>query len=169
MTRPATDQITAVNDELNVVYSTWKKGSEFRRQPGWWEHMPKRDYVEPSVNPTLVRLVKKGLHFGLVEHVSFTVSGRVRYVYDTPDGFAEDIGVPGEHNVENGGGYLPIHAFTRTVEEDHIACCVVPKPGVVKGLTYWFGIADAPDDAAVLSHQIVGFPSKFIIGRLIGG
>lgn len=168
MARPATDETISINDDLNVVYSLWLKGAQFRRQPGWWSHMLQREYIEPTTNPTLVRLVEKGLQLGFVEHVSFTVSGRVRYVYDTAQGFAEDIGMPGDHNVENGGGYLPVHAFTRIVEEDHISCCIVPKPGQVASVRYAFSIETEADPTANFSHQIQGVADTFIIGRLIG-
>lgn len=118
-------EIIPINADLNAVYTYWDDGAKFRRQPGWWDYMKLRGDVAPEKNETLLRLLAKGLSLRTVEHVSFTLSGKVIYTYDTTEGTVEDIGLPGEHNVEHGRGYLSPHAFTRVTDEGHSTCCIV--------------------------------------------
>lgn len=156
--RTAKDEVFAINPDLNVVYTTWEDGSRYRRLEGWWRHMEQREWVEPAGNETLLRLQKKGLHLARVEHVSFTVAGKVIYLYDTPEGFAEDIGLPGEHNVANGSGYLSLHAFTRITNEGHMTCCVVRNLETQTDQRYDFAIQTdiVLEQEAVFVHYCLG-------------
>jgi len=158
--KPCKDETIYINNDLKAVYSYWENGRPFRRQPGWWANMSPRDFKQPEKNQTLVNLHNLGVEFGTVEHVSFTVSGTAYYTYDVPTGFAEDVGIVGDHNVENGVGYLPINAFTRITMNDHVTCCVLARSN--KDLDYYFDVlVDEPlPRDAVFVHYPIGNKQK---------
>lgn len=160
------DRIVPINEDLSIVYSQWANGSVFRRATPLWSGLRLLPYVAPSANATVAALAARGVAWVLAEHVSITVRGSVRYLYDTADGTVEDFGTAGCHNVEHGGGYLPAHAFTRWCDDDHISCCVMRKPNRAAAARYAFSIAEAPDPAAAFSHAVEGLSDRFIIGRL---
>lgn len=166
MPRAATDQITALNEDLNVVYSRWTNGSQFRRLIPLWTGLHLNEFVPPSANITVARLAANGVEWVLAEHVSITVSGTVRYAYDTAEGVIQDIGTAGCHNVENGGGYLPVNPFTRWCDDDHVSCCVLSNPQGKSDTRYSFEIASEADLKAAISHEVQGLKATFIIGRL---
>lgn len=147
------EEFLPINQDLNVAYTLWPDGSEFRRRIGWWGHMEEREWIEPKENKTLLRLMGKGIILSRVEHVSFTVSGKVYYTYDTPEGFAEDVGVAGEHNVENGAGYLSLHPFSRRTDGNHMTCCIVRNLENKSDRRY---------DFEILTDQTLSQPATFI-------
>lgn len=163
---PRTDDITPINDDLNVVYSHWPDGTIFRRIEPLWKGLRLLDYVPPSANLTVKGLVDRGVTWNLCEHTSITVSGTVYYTYDTAIGVVEDTGTAGCHNVENGGGYLPKLAFGRLCDNGHVSCCILPKLNHTPVAHYSFEIAATADPSAAFSHEVQGLAGTFIIGRI---
>lgn len=165
MQRKTTDTFISLNDDLNVVYSTWENGAVFRRLVPLWSSLRTREFIAPKKNLLIASLIEQGVEWVLAEHVSITVQGEVRYRYDTAEGTVDDLGYPGSHNVDNGGGYLPSRQFTRWCGLNHISCCVVPKQGIVPAVEYDFSIEQAADPTALFSHEVQGLSGTFIIGR----
>ncbi len=66
--------------------------------------------------------------------------------------------MPGCHNVENGGGYLPAGEFARRFH-DFTLCCVVQKFRRTPGVQYHFEVVTGPavlDRDALFVHYATG-------------
>lgn len=155
-----TDEVIAINDDLDINYGVFKNGFTFRRAANSWRLWPMLEFVVPTLNRTIADMVDAGVAWTLCEHVSVAIKGWADYVFEGPDGPITQVWTPGCHNVENGGGYLPVGEFTRTFYDDFTLCCVVQKFQRTPGVQYHFevvtGLAVLASDALFIHYATGG-------------
>lgn len=154
-----TDEVIAINDDLDINYGVFKNGFTFRRAANSWRLWPMLEFVAPKLNPTIAEMYDAGVAWTLCEHVSVAINGWADYVFEGPKGPITQRWTPGLHNVENGGGYLPAGEFTRHFQDDFTLCCVVQKLKRTPGVQYRFEILTEPSvltQAALFIHYAAG-------------
>ncbi len=154
-----TDEVIAINDDLEINYGVFKNGFTFRRAANSWRLWPMLEFVAPKLNPTIAEMYDAGVAWTLCEHVSVAIAGWADYVFQGPKGPITQRWTPGCHNVENGGGYLPAGEFTRRFHNDFTLCCVVQKFRRTPGVQYHFEVVTGPaelDREALFIHYVTG-------------
>lgn len=154
-----TDEVIAINDDLDINYGVFKNGFTFRRAANSWRLWPMLEFVAPKLNPTIAEMYDAGVEWTLCEHVSVCINGWADYVFEGPKGPITQRWTPGFHNVENGGGYLPAGEFTRRFHDDFTLCCVVQKFRRTPGVQYHFEVVTGPvvlDRDALFVHYATG-------------
>lgn len=154
-----TDEVIAINDDLDINYGVFKNGFTFRRAANSWRLWPMLEFVAPRQNPTITEMYDAGVEWTLCEHVSVAINGWADYVFEGPMGPITQRWTPGCHNVENGGGYLPAGEFTRRFHDDFTLCCVVQKFGRTPDVQYHFEVVTGPtvlDRGALFVHHATG-------------
>jgi hypothetical protein len=154
-----TDEVIAINDDLEINYGVFKNGFTFRRATNSWRLWPMLEFVPPRLNATIAEMYQAGVAWTLCEHVSICINGSADYVFEGPDGPIIQTWTPGCHNVENGGGYLPAGEFTRHFHDDFTLCCVVQKLKRTPGVRYRFEVLAGPvviDRDALFVHYATG-------------
>jgi len=154
-----TDEVIAINDDLDVNYGIFKNGFTFRRAANSWRLWPMLEFVPPKFNAIIAEMYDAGVAWTLCEHVSVAVNGRAEYVLEGPDGPITQVWTPGCHNVENGGGYLPAGELTRSFHDDFTLCCVVQKFQRTPGIQYHFEVVTGPvaiGSSALFVHYATG-------------
>ncbi|OYW86680.1 MAG: hypothetical protein B7Z20_06890 [Sphingobium sp. 32-64-5] len=153
------DETVPINDDLDINYGVFRNGFTFRRAAGSWRLWPMLEFVVPHANRMIGDMYDAGVTWTLCEHVSVAINGRADYVFEGPDGPITQVWMPGCHNVENGGGYLPAGEFIRTFHDDFTLCCVVQKFQRTPGVQYQFevvtGSAMLASDA-LFAHYATG-------------
>lgn len=139
-----TDEVIAINDDLDINYGVFRNGFTFSRAANSWRLWPMLEFVAPKLNPAITEMYGAGVAWTLCEHVSVVTNGLADYVFEGPDGPIMQRWTPGFHNVENGGGYLPAGAFTRHFYDDFTLCCVIQKLNRTPGVRYHFEVVTAP-------------------------
>lgn len=158
-----TDEVIAINDDLDINYGVFRNGFTFRRTANSWRLWPMLEFVAPRLNPTLAEMYDAGVLWTLCEHVSVCINGSADYVFEGPKGPITQRWTPGFHNVENGGGYLPAGEFTRRFHDDFTLCCVVQKFRRTPGVQYHFEVLTGPtllDREALFAHYATGARQK---------
>lgn len=158
-----TDEVFAINDDLEINYGVFRNGFTFSRPANSWRLWPMLEFVAPKLNPTIAEMVDAGVAWTLCEHVSVCINGSADYVFEGPDGPITQVWTPGCHNVENGGGYLPAGEFTRRFHDDFTLCCVVQKFKRTPGVQYHFEVLTGPavlDREALFVHYATGVLQK---------
>jgi len=154
-----TDEVIAINDDLDINYGVFKNGFSFRRAANSWRLWPMLEFVPPRLNPTIAEMYDAGVAWTLCEHVSVCINGWADYVFEGPKGPITQRWTPGFHNVENGGGYLPAGQFTRRFHDDFTLCCVVQKLRRTPGVQYHFEVVTGAftlDRDALFVHYATG-------------
>ena len=151
-----TDEVIAINDDLEINYGVFKNDFTFRRPANSWRLWPMLGFVPPLLNATIAEMYQAGVAWTLCEHVSICINGAADYVFEGPDGPIIQTWTPGCHNVENGGGYLPAGEFTRHFHDDFTLCCVVQKLKRTPGVQYRFEVLSEPgalSETALFTYQ----------------
>ncbi len=154
-----TDEVIAINDDLEINYGVFKNGFIFSRPANSWRLWPMLEFVAPKLNPTIAEMYDAGVEWTLCEHVSVAINGWADYVFEGPKGPISQRWTPGCHNVENGGGYLPAGQFTRRFHDDFTLCCVVQKFRRTPDVQYYFEVVTGPavlDREALFVHHATG-------------
>ncbi|EQA99130.1 MULTISPECIES: hypothetical protein [Sphingobium] len=154
-----TDEVIAINDDLDINYGVFRNGFTFRRAANSWRLWPMLEFVAPRLNPTIAEMYDAGVAWTLYEHVSVVINGWADYVFEGPKGPITQRWMHGLHNVENGGGYLPAGEFTRRFHDDFTLCCVVQKFRRTPGVQYHFEVLTGPavlDREALFVHYATG-------------
>jgi len=154
-----TDEVIAINDDLEINYGVFKNDFTFRRPANSWRLWPMLGFVPPRLNATIAEMYQAGVAWTLCDHVPICINGSADYVFEGPDGPIIQTWTPGCHNVENGGGYLPAGEFTRHFHDDFTLCCVVQKLKRTPGVQYRFEILTEPSvlmQAALFIHYATG-------------
>lgn len=129
-----------INDRFYAHYCLYIDGQTFYRPRNAWYKYTQRTFLEPTVNPQLASPYNEGVQFECYEHVSVCIGGssdytlkRHQYEYDANGTLVGDVvgnityeWVFGDHNVENGLGYLPSEEFTRVFKSNYETCCILP-------------------------------------------
>ena len=158
-----TDEVIAINDDLDINYGVFRNGFTFRRAANPWRLWPMLEFVPPRLNTTIAEMVDAGVAWTLCEHVSVVINGWADYVFEGPKGPITQRWTLGCHNVENGGGYLPAGEFTRRFHDDFTLCCVVQKFRRTPGVQYHFEVLIGPavlDREALFVHYATGVRQK---------
>jgi hypothetical protein len=154
-----TDEVIAINDDLDINYGVFRNGLTFSRAANSWRLWPMLEFVAPKLNPAITEMYDEGVAWTLCEHVSVVTNGWADYVFEGPDGPITQRWTSGFHNVENGGGYLPAGAFTRHFYDDFTLCCVIQKLKRTSGRHYQFHVVTAPtllEADALFVHYATG-------------
>jgi len=157
------DELIEINDDLDVNYGVFKNAFTFRRPPGSWQHFPELSFVAPSANAKIAEPFAQGVEWGAYEHVSVVINGSADYQFETPDGRKTWVWSYGDHNVEDGVGYLPKGTFIRTFSDDFTLCCILQRRTRALGVTYGFEVVTGTkvlDRDVLFVHYATGARQK---------
>lgn len=166
------EDIVPINDDLEVRYSLFRNDTVYVRPAGSWRLWQPLEFVPPVANPVIADMYDAGVGWALYEHVSIAIGGSADYVFAGPDGPITQVWTPGFHNVENGGGYLPVEEFTRHFHNDFALCCVIQKIGRTSSMRYHFEVVTGPaalDGDALFVHYATGTRQRQTDSDLPGG
>jgi hypothetical protein len=155
----ASEEVLTVNDDLEIRYSRFLNDTSYVRPQGSWRLWTPQIFVPPLANRTIGEMYDAGVEWDLYEHVSVAIAGEADYVFTGPEGEISQTWLPGCHNVENGGGYLPRQTFTRHFRRDFELCCVIRRFGRSSGANYRFEVISEPialSEAAFFVHYAAG-------------
>jgi hypothetical protein len=159
----------AINDRFYAHYCLYIDGQSFYRPRNAWYKYTQRNFVTPTINPQLANPYNEGVLFDCYEHVSVCIGGssnytlkRHQYGYDANGSLISDVvgnityeWVFGDHNVENGLGYLPSEEFTRIFNSNYETCCILPViENTVTDPTYNFEVVKLNNSSHVLNRNI---------------
>lgn len=148
---------------LKVNYSTFEDGFVFPRPDIGWRHLPALDWVAPVQNEAITGPISDGVQFDFRQHVSVAVAGRAVYQLSAPEGIIGYDWSVGTHNVDNGGGYLPLGRFVRTFYDGFTLACILPTPEADPDARYSFEVLTSTkvlDAPALFVHYCAGIRQK---------
>lgn len=148
------EQLVDINADLEIRYTTFNDNAKYYKPAGSWSLWATDEFIPPAYNQSLVDLYHQGVEFGLVEHVSIAISGFADYILTGPNGPVVQRWNPGTHNVDNGGGYLPLDTFIRHFYEGFTLCCVLQKFKRALDVKYDFEV--------VFGHVVTDRPAFFV-------
>lgn len=113
-----------VNESFSVSYGTFKDNASLTYSNNSFKFFPKKQFIEPVTNQFVNSFYNNSVPLECYEHVNLCVAGNAKYKLSIDDQLYEYDFNLGDHNIDNGIGYVP--AVTHTLESvnNFTLCCL---------------------------------------------
>jgi hypothetical protein len=116
-----------INEDFNVSFVTFVDNSQFYRSKNFQQLFIEKQFLAPSKNRVLSAAYENNVEFGCYETLYVCIGGNAEHVMSSSNNVNYSVDWNfGDHNLENGSGYLPKKENTLICNNNFTLCTLYP-------------------------------------------